>query len=223
MRFVQLLPRRYADTRTYNMLVSVCAAAGDVTSALHAADMLRSTGGKPDTIMYTNLIAGARAMLHFVSYRFSQQTGVTDLAHHQRCAIVDVNLSPALTLHKGCPAAHVLRLQLTPESEKAHNNCAACAAGADADEAFRLYGQMRRDGVPLECQTFSALLNAFSAEARNSPSPGLRWRLTIHINCEAAGLGLTSFESLNSELKITGVVSGEAGSSQRISLDLNRC
>ena len=60
MRFVQLLPRRYADTRTYNMLVTVCAAAGDVTSALHAADMLRSTGGKPDTIMYTNLIAGAR-------------------------------------------------------------------------------------------------------------------------------------------------------------------
>ena len=61
MRFVQLLPRRYADTRTYNMLVSVCAAAADVTSALHAADMLRSTGGKPDTIMYTNLIAGPRS------------------------------------------------------------------------------------------------------------------------------------------------------------------
>ena len=59
MRFVQLLPRRYADTRTYNMLVTVCGAAGDVTSALHAADMLRSTGGRPDTIMYTNLIAGA--------------------------------------------------------------------------------------------------------------------------------------------------------------------
>ncbi len=61
MRFVQLLPRRYADTRTYNMLVTVCGAAGDVTSALHAADMLRSTGGKPDTIMYTNLIAGVQS------------------------------------------------------------------------------------------------------------------------------------------------------------------
>ncbi len=61
MRFVQLLPRRYVDARTYNMLVSVCAAAGDVKSALHAADMLRSTGGKPDTIMYTNLIAGVRS------------------------------------------------------------------------------------------------------------------------------------------------------------------
>ena len=60
MRFVQLLPRRYADARTYNMLVSVCAAAGDVKSALRAADMLKQTGKKIDTIMYTNLIAGAR-------------------------------------------------------------------------------------------------------------------------------------------------------------------
>ena len=58
MRFVQLLPRRYADARTYNMLVSVCAAARDVTAALHAADMLKSTGRKMDTIMYTNLIVG---------------------------------------------------------------------------------------------------------------------------------------------------------------------
>ena len=61
MRFVQLLPRRYADARTYNMLVSVCAAARDVTAALHAADMLKSTGRKMDTIMYTNLITGGPA------------------------------------------------------------------------------------------------------------------------------------------------------------------
>ena len=54
-----------------------------------------------------------------------------------------------------------------------HLVCAACAAGADADAAFRLYGEMRRDGVPLECQTFSALLNAFSAEVRLSPVAGL--------------------------------------------------
>jgi len=42
------------------MLVSVCVKARDLTQALHAADMLRSTGRKLDTILYTNLISGAR-------------------------------------------------------------------------------------------------------------------------------------------------------------------
>jgi hypothetical protein len=30
--------------------------------ALHVLDMLKSTGAHPDTIMYTNLITGARAL-----------------------------------------------------------------------------------------------------------------------------------------------------------------
>jgi pentatricopeptide repeat protein len=56
MRFVQLLPRKYVDARTYNMLVSVCAEAGDVKAALRSADMLKASGLKLDTILYTNLI-----------------------------------------------------------------------------------------------------------------------------------------------------------------------
>ncbi len=55
----QVLPRSYTDARTYNMLVSVCVKACDLTEALHAADMLKSTGRKLDTILYTNLICGA--------------------------------------------------------------------------------------------------------------------------------------------------------------------
>lgn len=43
-RFVQVLPRQYVDTRTYNMLVSVCVAASDLKAAMAAADMLVSTG-----------------------------------------------------------------------------------------------------------------------------------------------------------------------------------
>ena len=78
MRFVQLLPRRYADARTYNMLVSVCTAARDVTAALHAADMLKSTGRKLDTIMYTNLIAGW----------LSAATCISGLARSHHCALV---------------------------------------------------------------------------------------------------------------------------------------
>lgn len=40
------------------MLISVCVKARDLTQALHAADMLESTGRRLDTILYTNLISG---------------------------------------------------------------------------------------------------------------------------------------------------------------------
>ena len=59
LRFVQLLPRENSDARTYNMLVSVCAAARDAAAALRVADMWRSTGRKVDTMLYTNIIVGA--------------------------------------------------------------------------------------------------------------------------------------------------------------------
>lgn len=53
-----MLPRQYTEASTYNMLISVCVKAKDLTQALHAADMFRSTGRKLDTILYTNLIGG---------------------------------------------------------------------------------------------------------------------------------------------------------------------
>ena len=57
-----MLPRQYMDARSYNMLVSVCVAAKDLVAAMHAADMLKSTGRKPDTILYTNLITGGKVV-----------------------------------------------------------------------------------------------------------------------------------------------------------------
>ena len=57
----QILPTRLTDERTYNMLVSVCVKGRDLVQAMHAADMLRTTGRRLDTILYTNLIGGARA------------------------------------------------------------------------------------------------------------------------------------------------------------------
>ena len=59
---LQVLPRNYADARTYNMLVSVCVAARDLKGALAAADMFESTGGRLDTMMYTNLITAAASV-----------------------------------------------------------------------------------------------------------------------------------------------------------------
>lgn len=56
MRFVQLLPRQYVDARTYNMVLTVCANAGDLRSAMQVADMLQAAGLKQDAIIYTNLL-----------------------------------------------------------------------------------------------------------------------------------------------------------------------
>lgn len=56
MRFVQLLPVHLTDARTYNMLVSVCIAARDLPMALQAGTMLRNTGRRLDTFLYTSLI-----------------------------------------------------------------------------------------------------------------------------------------------------------------------
>lgn len=58
MRFVQLLPSHMTDARTYNMLVSVCIAARDLPMALQAGMMLRNTGRRLDTFLYTSLITG---------------------------------------------------------------------------------------------------------------------------------------------------------------------
>ena len=58
MRFVKLLPSHMTDARTYNMLVSVCIAARDLPMALQAGMMLRNTGRRLDTFLYTSLITG---------------------------------------------------------------------------------------------------------------------------------------------------------------------
>lgn len=56
---------------------------------------------------------------------------------------------------------------------------AACAAGAASDDAFRLYLEMRKQEVPLEAQTFSALLSAFSAEVRATLPTDRRTQLVL--------------------------------------------
>ena len=58
---MQLLPRQFADERTYNMLLRVCAQAGDLRNALHVADMLKAAGLKMDGILYTTLISSEAA------------------------------------------------------------------------------------------------------------------------------------------------------------------
>lgn len=58
IRFIQILPRKYATLATYNMVMSVCVKARDLAAARQVVDMLRSTGQKADAIIYYSLITG---------------------------------------------------------------------------------------------------------------------------------------------------------------------
>jgi hypothetical protein len=57
-KFLEILPREFTNLQTYNMVVTVCIHARDMAAALQAADILRSTGRKPDAVLYNNLIKG---------------------------------------------------------------------------------------------------------------------------------------------------------------------
>ena len=58
LHYVQLLPAQFTDARAYNMVVTACVAACDLPAALEAAEHLRASDRKLDTILYTNLITG---------------------------------------------------------------------------------------------------------------------------------------------------------------------
>jgi len=57
-RFLEILPHEFTNLQTYNMVVTVCIRARDMAAAMQAADILRSTGRKPDAVLYNNLIKG---------------------------------------------------------------------------------------------------------------------------------------------------------------------
>lgn len=57
MRFVQLLPRAFADARTHNMMLHVCAKAKDLKTALAVVTLMDERGIKIDTLHYTTLIS----------------------------------------------------------------------------------------------------------------------------------------------------------------------
>mmetsp|Transcript_2657 Transcript_2657/g.6586 ORF Transcript_2657/g.6586 Transcript_2657/m.6586 type:complete len:1003 (-) Transcript_2657:90-3098(-) len=59
--FVELLPNYVADRRTFNMLITVCAQAADLPSALKAASLLQEQGLSLDDSHYTNIMKAAAA------------------------------------------------------------------------------------------------------------------------------------------------------------------
>ena len=91
MRFVKLLPSHMTDARTYNMLVSVCIAARDLPMALQAGMMLRNTGRRLDTFLYTSLITGGHVSdsdtTHLHAVLASQHTCVPSVYQVHTCML----------------------------------------------------------------------------------------------------------------------------------------
>ena len=134
------------------MLISVCVKAKDLTQALHAADMLKSTGRKLDTILYTNLIGGLSLLS---CYTHGCLHGVLQLS-----AALVLNLSPAPEafsshqLSSSCPWSLCVVL-----------SCAVCAAVGNADKAFQLYASMKVEGVKSDPQVICPALQHSIASA----------------------------------------------------------
>jgi pentatricopeptide repeat protein len=135
---------QFVDSRTYNMVISVCAEAGDLKHALHAADMLRMAGLNMETILYTNLIKGAPPPPHSAP----QSRRIAEHLQKGRQAATSAALP-------GTNPTWFAPLPYFP---------AACAAAGNAERAFQLYAELREAGLPMEKQVYCALISACSAQ-----------------------------------------------------------
>ncbi|GMH32599.1 hypothetical protein BSKO_00433 [Bryopsis sp. KO-2023] len=61
-KFVELLPVQAKDTRTYNMLISVCVKSHDLDAALKVKDMIGESGMELDVKLFTNLISACASI-----------------------------------------------------------------------------------------------------------------------------------------------------------------
>ena len=57
---------------------------------------------------------------------------------------------------------------------------AACASVADTETAFRLYGELRAEGVRTDCQVYTALITACSRRIQGSAGYISRWAHAVY-------------------------------------------
>lgn len=177
MRFVQLFPRKHVDARTYNMLVSVCAEAGDVKAALRSADMLKAAGLKLDTILYTNLIkvcaAAANADRAFDIFKEMTASGVK-IEKHVFATMLNACAAQILTLNHEADRRNQLVLlerafELVESMDDLHvrpdaavwNALISVAGRAEKlQRAFDVLDEMISKGEKPNARTYSALIDA---------------------------------------------------------------
>ncbi|CAL8460572.1 g101 [Coccomyxa elongata] len=182
MRFVQVLPRKFTDARTYNMLVSVCVKAKDLTNALHAADMLRSTGRKLDTILYTNLISVCAAVGNadaaFELYAAMKAEGVKTEAQVytsliSACSREILKISPdnrrlqlvLLERARGV-LAEMRKSALRPDAFLYNALITAAGRAGQVQGAFQTLEDMQGSGCKADQHTFASLIDACARAGR---------------------------------------------------------
>ncbi|KAG7672854.1 hypothetical protein Ndes2526B_g08327 [Nannochloris sp. 'desiccata'] len=141
MRFVQLIPRQFVDPRTYNMLLSVCAEAGDVKSAVRVADMLRAAGHKMDTILYTNIIKVCAAA--------GDAEHAFKLYNEMKAAGVKTEKQVYATLISACSE----QILITPQSDRRTQLVLL-------ERAFSLVQNMQSARLPTDAAVWNALVTA---------------------------------------------------------------
>ena len=152
----QILPRALTDERTYNMLVSVCVRGRDLTQALHAADMLKTSGRRLDTILYTNLIGGARPAPLLPHGPVGLQPAARHWQTHREEHLQEFWPVTAAQQQALCMAYRATR-SASLEARPAVGAGAVCASVGDADAAFQLYAAMKAEGVKTEPQARAGL------------------------------------------------------------------
>ena len=177
MRFVQLFPRKHVDTRTYNMLVSVCAETGDVKAALRCADMLKAAGLKLDTILYTNLIkvcaAAANADRAFDIFKEMTSSGVK-IEKHVYATMLHACAAQILTLNHEADRRNQLVLlerafelvesmydhHVRPDTAVWNALISVAGRAEKLQRAFDVLDEMISHGEKPNARTYSALIDA---------------------------------------------------------------
>lgn len=176
LRFVQLLPREYVDAKTYNMLLSVCAQAGDVKNALRVTDMLKAAGLKMDTILYTNLIkacaAAGDAESGFKLYAEMKSNGVRT-EKHVYTTLISACARQIAETHSADRRTQLVLLERAAslvdamDSARLHPdvalwNALVTAAGraGQLQRAFEFLDQMMSRGVRPNARTYASLIDA---------------------------------------------------------------
>ncbi|KAL4533067.1 hypothetical protein Ndes2526A_g08520 [Nannochloris sp. 'desiccata'] len=184
MRFVQLIPRQFVDPRTYNMLLSVCAEAGDVKSAVRVADMLRAAGHKMDTILYTNIIKLVLLERAFSLVQNMQSARLpTDAAVWN--ALVTASGRAGQLQRAFDVLEEMLAAGLRPNARTYSSLIDACARTGDKELALRVYAKARREGFEKELQLYSAAINAC---VRAKSGPDLNTAMEIYADLQRASV-----------------------------------
>jgi hypothetical protein len=143
--------------------------------------MWRSTGRKPDTFLYTNIITGAPcapawpcALMHNCILGTGNETLSHSLTDHRRLQAAHSKTrmetaGPALNLHT---CLHALC------ARSCFLGGAACAEAGDATTAMAEYEKMRAEGCKLDRHVFSALIAALGG-AVCGPDADRRMQLVL--------------------------------------------